>query len=280
MAGEAVNFTSRIGKASSSNKVNISAMTYELVKEFFSCGMLGDIPVKYKGFVEVYQVDGILPQLEDAEHKGKKNKTFDVKYSLIQFLDIQEEVLDMMEQNLPENLFYHNIKHTIDVVTEVELIGWAEGLSEEEILMVKLAALFHDSGHVISYDEHELHGTVIARNMLAKYDFSDDMMATICDLIMATKFPPEPKNILEKVICDSDLDYLGRTDFIPVSNMLYEELKVRNMIGSFNEWNQRQLTFIRKHQYYTNTAQHLREVNKNKQIERLELLLASASMDQ
>ena len=91
---------------------------------------------------------------------------------------------------------------------------------------------------------------------------------------MATQFPPEPKNTLEKVICDSDLDYLGRADFIPVSNMLYEELKVRNMVGSYTEWNIKQLTFIRKHQYFTDTAQNLREVNKNKQIERLEKLLS------
>ncbi|MGQ1785777.1 adenylate/guanylate cyclase domain-containing protein [Saccharicrinis sp. GN24d3] len=277
LAGDAVNFTSRLGKASSPNMVNISAMTYELVKEFFTCELSGDMPVKYKGLMDLYHVAGLLPQLEDPEHKGRKNNDFDVKYSLIQFLDIQEEVLDMMEQNLPEKLYYHNIKHTIDVVTEVELIGWAEGLNEEEILIVKLAALFHDSGHVISYDDHEFHSTVIAKKMLSKYNFPDDMMDTVCGLIMATKFPPEPQNILQKVICDSDLDYLGRTDFIPVSNMLYEELKVRNMIGSFNEWNQKQLTFIRKHQYYTDTAQNLREVNKNKQIERLERMLSIES---
>ena len=277
LAGDAVNFTSRLGKACEAGKINISAMTFELVKEFFTCSLSGEMPVKYKGMMESYFVEGILPELEDKQNKGLKNKDFDVKYSLIQFLDIQEEVLDMMEQNLPEKLFYHNIKHTIDVVTEVELIGWAEGLAEEEILILKLAALFHDSGHVISYDDHEFHGTVIAKNMLGKYNFSDEMMDRVLSLIMATKFPPNPKDILEKVMCDSDLDYLGRTDFIPVSNMLYEELKVRNLVGSFKEWNQKQLGFIRKHQYFTDTAQNLREVNKNKQIERLERLLSVES---
>ncbi len=274
LAGDAVNFTSRLGKACQSGKINISAMTYELVKEFFDCNSSGNMPVKYKGLMDSFYVDGLLPHLQDKEDPKKKNKDFDIKYSLIQFLDIQEEVLDMMEQNLPEKLFYHNIKHTIDVITEVELIGWAEGLSEEEILVLKLAALFHDSGHVISYDDHEYHGTIIARKMLSKYHFSDEILEKISKLILATKFPPNPDSILEKVICDSDLDYLGRTDFIPVSNMLYEELKVRDLIGSFTEWNEKQLAFIQKHQYFTDTAQNLREVNKNKQIERLERLLA------
>ncbi len=274
LAGDSVNFTSRLGKACQVGQINISAMTYELVKEFFECDSSGAMPIKYKGIMESYNVNGLLSQFIDKDQPKGRSKSFSIKYSLIQFLDIQEEVLDMLEQHLPEKLFYHNIKHTIDVVTEVELIGWAEGLSEEEILILKLAGLFHDAGHVISYDDHEFHGSVLARKMLSKYHYPNEMLDQVCELIMATKFPPEPKNILEKVMCDSDLDYLGRADFIPVSNMLYEELKVRNMIDSFNEWNIKQLKFIRKHQYYTDTAQNLREVNKNKQIERLERLLA------
>ncbi len=266
LAGDAVNFTSRLGKACPAGKVNISAMTYELIKEFFDCTSSGKMPVKYKGIMESYYVNGLLPEFIG------QNRVFKVKYSLIQFLDIQEEVLDLLEENLPEKLFYHNIKHTIDVVTEVELIGWAEGLEEEEILILKLAALFHDSGHIISYENHEFHGTVLARKMLGKYDYPIDMMEKINSLIMVTKFPPEPKTIMEKVICDSDLDYLGRADFIPVSNLLYEELKERDMIGSFTEWNERQLSFIKRHQYFTDTAQNLREVNKTKQIARLEQL--------
>jgi hypothetical protein len=90
---------------------------------------------------------------------------------------------------------------------------------------------------------------------------------------MATKLPPQPKDKMEEVMCDSDLDYLGRTDFIPVSNTLYRELKERQMVGSWQDWNQMQLDFIKQHQYFTKTAQNLREVNKQQQIERLRQLL-------
>ncbi len=277
LAGDAVNFTSRLSKASATGKINISAMTYELVKEFFVCAPSGRMPVKYKGLMDTFYVTGFLPNFEDAGNKGQKNRDFDIKYSLIQFLDIQEDVLDMMEKSLPENLFYHNIKHTIDVITGVELIGWAEGLCEQDILTLKLAALFHDSGHMVNYEEHEFHGAVIAKNMLDKYNYPEDIIDTVCRLIMSTKMPSDPKDLLEKVICDSDLDYLGRTDFIPVSNMLYQELKDRGMVVSFSEWNKKQLSFITKHQYYTDTAQNLREVNKVMQIERLQRLLAIES---
>jgi exopolyphosphatase/pppGpp-phosphohydrolase len=151
----------------------------------------------------------------------------------------------------------------------VELIGWGEGVTDEEILLLKTAALFHDAGHIIAYDKHEYHGTVMAQEYLPKYNYSPDQIKRICELIMATKLPPKPNNLLEKIMCDSDLDYLGRSDFIPVSNTLYKELKEQKKIGTLNDWNKIQLNFISEHQYFTKTAQSLREVNKQKQIERI-----------
>lgn len=186
---------------------------------------------------------------------------------------MQEIILDKLEKELPDHLFYHNVKHTVDVVTEVELIGWAEGVSDEEILLLKTAGLFHDAGHIIAYQEHEMHGTKLAREILPKFGYSGEMIDRICKIIMATKLPPQPKTLLEEIICDADLDYLGRTDFIPVSNTLYKELKVQNMIGSLNDWNKLQVKFISGHQYFTETARNLREVNKQKQIERISRLI-------
>ena len=95
----------------------------------------------------------------------------------------------------------------------------------------------------------------------------------ICELIMATKLPPSPRNKLEEIMCDADLDYLGRSDMIPVSNSLYLEMKERSMIKSMNDWNSLQMKFISGHQYFTETARNLREVNKQMQIERIRNLI-------
>lgn len=85
--------------------------------------------------------------------------------------------------------------------------------------------------------------------------------------------PPNPQTLLEKIMCDADLDYLGRADFIPVSNTLFEELKAQNKITELNEWNKMQVKFISGHQYFTDTANKLREVNKQKQIDRIKSLI-------
>jgi len=271
--GDTVNTASRVEAVSDNGTILISVMTYELVKEFFDCEYFGKLPVKYKGDLQMYEVKG-LKQEFSVDGKGiLPNESFRIKFGLIQFTDIQEIILDKLERELPDYLFYHNVKHTVDVVTEVELIGWGEGCTDEEILILKTAGLFHDAGHTIAYDNHEYYGTELAREMLPKYNYSPEQIDRICSIIMATKLPPRPTNLLENIICDSDLDYLGRSDFIPVSNTLYEELKAQNKMGSLNDWNKIQVKFISGHQYFTETARSLREVNKQLQIERIQSLI-------
>jgi len=271
--GDTVNIASRIETACDNGMILISIMTYELVKEFFDCEYSGRLPVKYKDDLPMYRLKGLKPQYS-VDGKGKvPNDLFWIKFGLIRFTDMQEVVLDKLEMDLPGYLFYHNVKHTVDVVTEVELIGWAEGCSDEEILLLKTAALFHDAGHIVAYDNHEFHGTQIARELLPGFGYSGEQIDKVCSLIMSTKLPPCPSNLLENIMCDSDLDYLGRSDFIPVSNTLYEELKAQNKIGSLNDWNKIQVKFISGHQYFTRTARSLREVNKKLQIERIKSLI-------
>ncbi|MCU0362040.1 MAG: HD domain-containing protein [Bacteroidales bacterium] len=272
--GDTVNTASRIEAVAENGNILISVMTYELVKEFFDCEYAGKLPVKYKGDLQLYAVKGLKPEFSEDGRGLVPNGNFRIKFGLIQFTDIQELILDKLEKELPQHLYYHNVKHTVDVVTEVELIGWAEGCSDEEILLLKTAALFHDAGHTVSYDGHEMQGTVLAREMLPAFGYTAEQIERICSLIMSTKLPPKPNDLLESIMCDSDLDYLGRSDFIPVSNTLYEELKALDKMSSINDWNKLQVKFISGHQYFTKTARRLREVNKRLQIERIRSLIS------
>lgn len=274
LKGETVNIATRMATAADVGKINVSVYTYELVKEYFLCDYSGKIPVKYEGDLEMYYIRRLKrPYSEDRKVGLFPNDIFQVKYALRQFTDLQEIILDKLEKELPEYLYYHNYKHTIDVVNQAEIIGYGEGVDDEAILLLKTAALFHDAGHTIGYDNHEYYGCQIAKEFLPKWKYTDEQIERICEIIMATKLPPQPGNLLERIICDSDLDYLGRSDFIPVSNTLYEELKAQNKMGSLNDWNKIQVKFLSAHHYFTNTANRLREVNKEKQIERIKKII-------
>jgi adenylate cyclase len=273
--GETVNLATRIRSFCEKGQILISESTYELVKDLFQCEYYTKMPVKYKGDMLLYYVKGIKPEYSLQKKTIIPNRKFSIRFGLIQFTDLQEMMLNKFENELPAGLYYHNIKHTIDVVTQVELIGLGEDVNDEELLILKTAALFHDSGHILGYDDHELYSTLIAREILSDFYYTLAQIEKICELIMVTKMPPKPKNKLEEIICDADLDYLGRSDMIPVSNLLYRELKEVNKIDSWNAWNRLQIKFISNHQYFTKTALKLREVNKQKQIERIKKLLES-----
>jgi len=274
LKGDTVHIATRIASASEYGEINVSIMTYELTKQYFNCDYNGKIPVKYKGDMEILRLKKIKPAYALNRKIGIcPNQIFMNKYLLRQFTDLQELILDKLERELPTYLYYHNVKHTIDVVNQVELIGYGEGVDDEAILLLKTAALFHDAGHIIAYDNHEFYGAQLAKEYLPQFKYNQEQIDRICDLIMATKIPPEPNDLLEKIMCDADLDYLGRSDFIPVSNTLYNELKEQNKITDINEWNKMQLKFISQHQYFTHTALNLREVNKQKQIERIRSLI-------
>jgi uncharacterized protein len=90
-------------------------------------------------------------------------------------------------------------------------------------------------------------------------------------MIRATRIPQSPKTILEQVICDADLDYLGRSDFYTIGEGLFKEFLHQGIVHNDMEWNQLQIKFLDAHRYFTKSAnvkresvkqQHLREVKK------------------
>ncbi len=271
--GDTANIASRIESASKPTEISVSGMTYEFIKGFFACEFRSKMPVKYKGDVPVYIVRGIRPELS-VDGKGKvPNKAFKTKFQIIKFEDLNDYVLDRLERELPKHLYYHNYKHTIDVTIGVEIIGEGEGIDGEDMLLLKTAALFHDFGQVVGALDHEERSCKIAEEVLPKFDYDQEQIDIIKGIIMATKLPPQPKTRLEEIIADADLDYLGRRDMVPVSDALYQELKVQGIIGSFNDWNKLQVKFLSVHQYFTKTARTMRTVNKEEQIERIKSLI-------
>jgi len=271
--GDTVNIASRIESASEIGIINISEMTYEFVKDYFECQYRGKIPIKYMGEIPMYNVKGIRPELRSDDIGFIPNKKFQLKLQTIKYDDLEEFLLNKLESELPKHLYYHNLKHTIDVTIGVEIIGSGEGFFGEDMLLLKTAALFHDSGQIYGSVGHEARSCQIMREILPEWGYTPEQLDIMEGIIMATKLPPQPKTKLEQIICDADLDYLGRRDFIPVSHTLFDELKVQGLIGTLNDWNKLQVKFLSVHQYFTSTDQGMRQVNKEEQIERIKSLI-------
>lgn len=105
------------------------------------------------------------------------------------------------------------------------------------------------------------------------YGYTADEIAKICGMIMATRIPQTPHNLLEQIIADADLDYLGRPDFFDIGEELYVELKHMGIVNNAAEWNRFQIQFLEKHRCFTNFSQKLRKETKKEHIRLLQTLL-------
>jgi uncharacterized protein len=163
-------------------------------------------------------------------------------------------ILNKLKNELPVNLYYHSIDHTLDVYHCAESIGAEEGVGDADMKLLLVASIYHDAGYLEQYHDHEQISFDIARKYLPQFSYTQKDIDIICRIITATKVPQRPKTNLEEVICDADLNYLGRTYFFSIGDRLYREMLAIGYIKNKAEWNRVQLDFMQQHHYFTPTG--------------------------
>ena len=181
----------------------------------------------------------------------------------MQFEEAKAFILKKLKEELPEHLSYHSVGHIKDVYSACERLAQNEGVTGNELTLLLTAALFHDSGFLRDQKNHEKVSCDIACEYLPGYGYNPDDINKICGMIMATKVPQEPHTHLEEILCDADLDYLGRDDFFIIGNKLFSELSLYGIIHNQQEWDQLQVRFLEAHHYYTSTAIETRKAKKD-----------------
>ena len=200
-------------------------------------------------------------------------------YSSINYYKAERHIIQLLEQRLSKNLHYHSISHTKDVVTAVERIALLEGVTDEGLFLLKSAATYHDAGFIEQYDSNEPIGARLTEEILPKYGYTEKHIKEIKALIYVTAIPHKPKNQLEEIICDADLDYLGRDDFHEIADKLRRELKEHGKIESDKQWDEIQIMFLKKHKYFTKTAIKTRRKKKKENLKEVQERLSKNEYD-
>src|SRR3989338_2590089 len=195
-------------------------------------------------------------------------------------------ILGRLEKELSQNLFYHGVHHTRDdVLLAFERLSEIEGVSEEDLLLGKTAALYHDVGYLEQYAKNEPIGVRIARETLPGFGYAPNQICRVGEVIMATQLQmvagkliqvPDRNDLLQMIMCDADLDTLGRDDWFSISESLRRELKEYGIYQTPRQWAVVSLDFQENHSYFTNAAQRLRNEGKQRNITELKDLLRVA----
>ena len=189
----------------------------------------------------------------------------------MRFEQAQEYILDKLERELPETLYYHNLQHTLEVHMAVQYLSDMENITTDSALLLRTAALYHDAGFIENYNNNEPIAAELAKNTLPGFGYSEGEVKAIVRYILATALKSRPKDRLEEIIRDADYYSFAREDFHQISLSLWKELCENGYSCTGEEWDVIQLEFLSNHRYYTPTARrewgpvkekHLNQVRK------------------
>ncbi|NDK56803.1 Pycsar system effector family protein [Pontibacter fetidus] len=167
-----------------------------------------------------------------------------------------EFVFKLFKNQLSKKLVYHNYRHTFETVNEARDLGEQQHLPSDELQDLLLAAWFHDTGYVNTYEDHEAESIRFAREWLEQQNYPAERIERIATLIAATKHGVEPETLLQELLVDADMSNIGKDSFFSTAELLRVEWEIfRDKSFSDREWAQFQMDFLLSTTFHTYQAQ-------------------------
>ena len=183
---------------------------------------------------------------------------------------IENYVTALFEWLLHPTLIFHNLQHTQIVVKRSKEISAQYNLSDDRKFILLSAAWFHDAGHLFTNPEnHEMMSCKVMNQFMKEYVKEKSIVASINECIMATKFPRDPKNLLEKIICDADTYHLGTKEFEEMNKRMLEETKLKKGNSAVINFNEETIKILISHRFYTDYCKELLDAGKLKNLRKL-----------
>lgn len=194
---------------------------------------------------------------------------------------VAEYVTGLLTNQLPENLYYHNLEHTKDVVNAVQKIAIHEHCTTEEIEILTIAAWFHDVGYTETYIGHEEESTFIAENYLREKNYPDNLIKKVIECIEATKYGHLVQNKLEAIIIDADRLSMGKDDFKIKGELLRKEWEIYfNKKYSNYDWTTEQINYLQNTEFQTDFCKKNYTKQKNTHLKYFKTLQLQSDRDQ
>ena len=167
------------------------------------------------------------------------------------FFTLKEQVLDLLQQKFPENRHYHRgVSHTLNSLGVVEEYIDYMRVGTYEAQILRLGVLMRDLGELNTV-EHGEDGIALVKKVMSDAGFSFVQTKVVSDLVNAARHPHRPTNLLERIICDVDMEFLGREDHDEASEMFFQELLKNSLVNSREEWELWQQEMLDNHKSHT-----------------------------
>lgn len=190
-------------------------------------------------------------------------------------MEAEAFVTKFFEQHTYEGLYFHNLEHTQNVVRRSTEIADHEGATEEDKAAIRIAAWFHDTGHLTGgIEDHEARSVELMKEFLQEHAVDiPEFSATVSGCIMATKLPHEPSTLAQQIMCDADTYHFGTPEFRLTNKAVKKEFKARGYESLAKDWLQKSFKMLASQHYFTNYCQDTLATSKQDNLEWLRLKL-------
>ena len=128
-------------------------------------------------------------------------------------------IVDRLRHELDASLHYHRPAHTEDVIQQTLALAKLDALDAHSLLLLAIAAAFHDAGFLVTRSGHESISADMATAAMAEDKrFSQKDIDIVANMIMDTQVYQigavhRPNTPLSPWLLDADLANFGRDDF-------------------------------------------------------------------
>jgi len=142
------------------------------------------------------------------------------------------ETVQRLVSSLDPTLYYHSPDHTKDVLRQSMELAREDALDSRDVLLLAIAAAFHDAGFLEQRPKNEPIGAQMAVQAMAESGrFTESEQQLVEQMILDTQLVMEgPAQIsnsrLSPWLLDADLANLGREDFWQQTELLAKELNM------------------------------------------------------
>ena len=271
--GDTVNIAARAEQGCKPGYVTVTKPILEQVQDLFIHESRGNVSIhKRGGSIPMSYLLKLSPKfvMNSDDRLASSDLRMKCGLSPIDFDHMRKGIIQRLMSLLPEEVVYHDIKHTLNVEKSAVRFAKLEGLDEESIIILRTAVLYHDSGFILHYEKNEDFAIHLAEANLPQFGYSAEQIKQITSIIASTRHNTIPETLLEQIMCDADHDYLGRPDYYNVVKKLREEMLNFGIEMNEKEWLEFQLNYLEKnHRYFTETAKNIRLHGKKARIEEI-----------
>jgi hypothetical protein len=178
------------------------------------------------------------------------------------------------KKNDREGFFFHNISYINSILGVASELANRYQISQYYQKPLLLAAIFKDAGMIVDPKAPEKHSEFIAENFLRDYGADEELITRVISLIRTVYHPRTDPSLLERIIHDAGISYMGKKSFFKDSELL--RMEYENLLNKFitdYEWEKHLYKLVSEASFQTqagfNQYEKTRVGNQKKQLDRM-----------